>query len=225
MTKQKTFKRRVRERMDKTGESYAAARTQVAGKRDRVQAAGARLAGTADRPTDEKVEQATGKRWAEWFSILDEWGGRQRSHRDTAAFLAREHGVPGWWAQTVTVSYQRERGLRLKHQQANGFTVSASKTIAAPAEVLFDAFVDSEIRAGWLTETLGLRTARPGHSARFDWCDGTTRLFVSFDAKAPAKTTVTVSHERLPDPDEAESAKVAWRQRLAGLKAFAEEPS
>ena len=40
--------------------------------------------------------------------------------------------------------------------------------------------------------------------------------------KGPAKTTVTVSHERLPDPDEAEAAKVAWRQRLGSLKAYLE---
>ena len=233
MTKQKAFKQRVRERMEKTGESYAAARSQVAAERDRVQAAGERLATTADgptdgrptdgRPTDDKVEAATGRRWDAWFTILDEWGGRDRTHRDTAAFLVEAHGVPGWWAQTVTVSYQRARGLRLKHQQAHGFTVSASKTVAAPPETLFEAFVDPRRRRRWLPDaTLRLRTSQPPRTARFDWGDGATRLLVSFDAKGPAKTTVTVSHERLPDPDEAETAKVAWRGRLADLKAFAE---
>ena len=223
MTKQKAFKQRVRERMEKTGESYAAARSQVAAKRERVQAAGERLATTDDRPTDDRVEAATGKRWDAWFAILDEWGGRERTHRDTAAFLVETHGVAGWWAQTVTVSYQRARGLRLKHQQAHGFTVSASKTIAAPPEALFDAFVDPRRRRRWLpVATMRLRTSQPPRTARFDWGDGATRLLVSFDAKGPAKTTVTVSHERLPDPDEAETAKVAWRERLAELKALAD---
>ncbi|HLT12204.1 MAG TPA: hypothetical protein VK028_15605 [Micromonosporaceae bacterium] len=45
---------------------------------------------------------------------------------------------------------------------------------------------------------------------------------VSFEARGPKKTTVAVAHERLPDPDEAEAAKVAWRERLAGLKSFLE---
>lgn len=36
MTSERLFKRRVRERMSKTGESYAAARSHVSQKRDRV---------------------------------------------------------------------------------------------------------------------------------------------------------------------------------------------
>jgi hypothetical protein len=31
-----------------------------------------------------------------------------------------------------------------------------------------------------------------------------------------------VAHERLPDPDEAEAAKAAWRERLANLKSLLE---
>jgi hypothetical protein len=31
--------------------------------------------------------------------------------------------------------------MRLKHQQADGFTIYASKTIAVPVDVVFDAFV------------------------------------------------------------------------------------
>src|SRR5687768_8885275 len=128
MTKEKSFKRRVRERMSKTGESYAAARGQVSQKRDRVQAAGARLAATADRPSDDKIVEMTGQRWEAWFATLDRWGARERKHGEIAAFLVEEHDVPAWWAQTVTVWYERARGIRLKHQQADGFTVSASKT-------------------------------------------------------------------------------------------------
>jgi len=63
MTKESSFKRRVRDRMSKTGESYAAARSQLSPKRARVQAARERLAATDDRPTDDKVAAATGKRW------------------------------------------------------------------------------------------------------------------------------------------------------------------
>jgi hypothetical protein len=41
---------------------------------------------------------------------------------------------------------------------------------------------------------------------------------VSFVDKGPAKATVAVAHERLPDPDEAETAKASWQERLASLK-------
>jgi hypothetical protein len=43
-----------------------------------------------------------------------------------------------------------------------------------------------------------------------------------FEPKGPTKATVSVAHERLPDPDEAETAKAAWRQRLVALKSFLE---
>lgn len=113
--------------------------------------------------------------------------------------------------------------MRLKHQQADGFTVYASKTIAVPSDVLFDAFVSARARRKWLTDgTLSLRTKQPGRTARFDWDGGPTRVGVSFVEKGPDKTTVAVEHERLPDPDEAERAKAAWRARLVELKSFLE---
>ena len=158
MTKERSFKRRVRERMSKTGESYAAARSQTSRKRDRVQAAGVGLAQTADRlsddrpsddrPSDDRVEEATGKRWEAWFSVLDRWGARERTHGETVAFLVEEHDVPGWWAQSITVGYERSRGMRLKHQQRDGFAISASKTMAVPLDVLFDAFVNPRPASG-----------------------------------------------------------------------------
>jgi hypothetical protein len=223
MTKESSFKRRVRDRMSKTGESYAAARGQLSPKRARVQAARERLAGTDDRPTDDKVAAATGKRWEAWFSVLDRWGARQRKHGETVAFLMEEHDVASWWAQSITVWYERTRGMRLKHQQVDGFTVYASKTIAVPVEVLFDAFVNPRSRRRWLTDgTMSLRTSQPGHTARFDWGDGATRVSVSFEDKGPAKATAAVAHERLPDADEAEVTKASWRERLVGLKSLLE---
>jgi hypothetical protein len=223
MTKESSFKRRVRDRMSKTGESYAAARSQLSPKRARVQAARERLAVTDDRPTDDKVAAATGRRWEAWFSVLDRWGARQRKHGETVAFLMEEHDVPSWWAQSVTIWYERARGMRLKHQQADGFTIYASKTIGVPVDVLFDAFVNPRSRRKWLNDgTMSLRSSQPGHTARFDWGDGATRVSVSFEDKGAAKATVAVAHERLPDADEAEVTKASWRERLAGLKSFLE---
>ena len=115
MTKDSSFKRHVRERMTKTGESYAAARGQVVQKRDRVRSARTRLADTADRPAEVKVTAATGKPCDAWFSILDRWGARERKHGEIAAYLGEEHGVPGWWAQSITMWCERSRGMRLKH--------------------------------------------------------------------------------------------------------------
>jgi len=113
--------------------------------------------------------------------------------------------------------------MRLKYERPDGFSVTASKTIAVPVDVLFDAFVDDVRRKEWLTDgSMSLRTAQPGRTARFDWEDGSTRVNVGFTDKDPTKSSVAVAHERLPDADEAEIAKVAWRARLIDLKAWLE---
>jgi hypothetical protein len=223
MTTQKLFKRRVRERMSKTGERYTTARRHVAVKRDGRQVPALDLALALELASDQKVTEATGQGWEAWISILDRWGARNRNHRETVAYLIGEHAVPGWYAQTVTNGYERVRGMRRKHQQPHGYTVYASKTFAVPIDVLFEAFVDEPKRARWLTDgPMALRTAQPGGVARFDWRDGATRLLITFEAKGPAKSTAYVAHERLPDPDEAETAKAAWKVRLAALKSFLE---
>jgi FAD/FMN-containing dehydrogenase len=126
--------------------------------------------------------------------------------------------VPGWWAQGVTVEYEKARGLRPAGGDRDGtYNASASKTVAVPVERLFEAFADIE---RWAPGTpLRERTSQPGRSARYDWGDGSTRVLVTFTAKGDAKSTVAVSHERLPDAEAAERIKAYWRERLAVLKA------
>jgi hypothetical protein len=223
VTKEKSFKRRVRDRMSKTGESYTAARSKVTQKRDRIQSARAKLAATDERPSDAKVKEATGKKWTSWFSILDRWGARSKKHPEMVRLLMDEHGVPGWWAQTITVGYERARGMRLKHQQTYGFSISASKTVAAPLDVLMDAVLNPRTRRKWLTEgAMSRRPSQAERTARFDWEDGSTRVVFYFSEKGPAKSAVAMAHERLPDADEAETKKAFWRERLADLKVLLE---
>ena len=219
MTTQKLFKRRVRARMAKTGESYAAARQHVAPIRDRLETDRTRLASAKELASDEKLTEATGNDWEGWLGILDRWGARDHNHGEIAEYLRAEHAVPAWWTQTITNGYERARGMRAKHQQADGFTIYVSKTVPVPLDALFDAFVDEPTRARWLGDgPMSLRGAQRGKVARFDWGDGRTRILVTFDAKGPAKATAHVSHERLPDADAAEAAKAAWKNRLAALK-------
>lgn len=121
MTRDKAQKRATRARMGKTGERYTAARRHVVKPPEELRAEDL-------GHTDAAIRQNTGKGWREWLSILDGWGARERKHGDTVARLMKEHGVPGWWAQAVTVGYERARGMRAKYQRATGFTVSVSKT-------------------------------------------------------------------------------------------------
>jgi uncharacterized protein YndB with AHSA1/START domain len=223
MPTQKLFKRRVRARMAKTGESYTTARTHVAARRQRAAAAPLDLAPALELASDAKVMQATGKGWEAWIGILDRWGAADRRHPEIAEYLVAQHDVPGWYAQSITNGYERVRGMRIKHQQSTGFTIYASRTVAVPLEMLFRAFMDDATRTVWLRDgTMSLRSSQPKKVARFDWADGASRVMVTFEEKGPSRSTAYVAHERLPDASDAEAAKAAWRERLAALKAFLE---
>lgn len=221
MTRQKSFKRRVRERMAKTGESYTAARRMLI-------AAGARpdtpIACLVARVSDEALATATGRDWQGWIAELDGADAARRSHAEIARWLVAEHGVTGWWAQTITVGYEQARGLRAPGQRADGFAVSATKTIAASIERLFHAIADSTLREQWLPGAeLHERTTIPPRSARYDWEDGETRVVIACTSLAPGKAQISVSHERLPDADSAEAMKAYWRERLVALKPLLED--
>jgi hypothetical protein len=110
--------------------------------------------------------------------------------------------------------------MRAVGEHADGFAITASRTVAVPVEVLYESVADPERRQDWLpVGELRERTALPHRSLRYDWHDGATRVNVFFDAKGDAKSTVTVSHERLPNSGEAERMKAYWRERVAALKA------
>jgi hypothetical protein len=214
MTERKSLKRRVRARMEKTGERYTAAWRHVV---DQPEQPPEHVPDTSD----EAVVRATGRPWQEWFAVLDAWNATTRSHREIARYLREELEVPGWWAQSVTVEYERARGMRARHERPSGFSATASRTVAVPLDVLFEAVVERQDE--WLPDGgLSLRTAQPGRSARFDWQDGRTRLVVGFDAKGDAKSVVALEHEKLADADEAARMKAFWRERLAELKQLLE---
>ena len=56
------------------------------------------------------------------------------SHKEIAVYISEKEGCPSWWCQMVTVGYEQERGLREKHQKPDGYSVSASKTVAVPVK-------------------------------------------------------------------------------------------
>ena len=215
MTRQRSFKRLVRSRMQKTGESYTAARAVLLA---------ADESAAVERPplatSDEAIRERTGRGWEQWFDLLDEWGAAERTHREIAIWVAEQLGVVplAWGAQAVTMSYERARGLRIVGQRPDGFAVTAQKTVAVPVERLFAAFADASLRRLWLPgHELRERTATKPASARFDWGDGGTRVHVTFLAKGAGKSTVALEHARLPDAGEAARMKAFWRERLSAL--------
>lgn len=205
MTRQRSFKRLVRARMEKTGESYTAARAVL-------------LSADAPAPalatSDAAIRERTGRGWEAWFDRLDDWGAAERSHREIARWVAAELGVDPleWGAQAIAMSYERARRGRAVGQHADGFAVTASKTIAVPVDALYDGFLaaaPAELRE---------RTATRPRSARFDWGEDGTRVNVTFIARGEGQSTVAVEHRRLSAPAHADRMKASWRAHLAALK-------
>ena len=218
MTRHKSFKLLVRTRMEKTSESYTAARAALLAADD---TAADRKAPPPLATSDAAIRERTGRGWEEWFDLLDEWGAAARPHREIARHVADLLGIVplAWNAQAVAGSYEHVRGLREVGERADGYAVTASKTVSVPVDVLFDAFVDEDQRGRWLPDArLHERTATRPRSARFDWNDGETRVHVTFVEKGEGRATAVVSHERLPDAAEAERMKSFWRGRVATLK-------
>jgi hypothetical protein len=220
MTRQRSFKRLVRSRMEKTGESYTAARAMLLAADEPKAGAEPALA-----TSDEAIRRRTGRGWEEWFDLLDEWDAAQRPHREVASWVAAQLGIEplGWEAQAVTVSYERARGLRAVGERPDGFAITVSKTVAAPVERLYQACVDESLRRRWLPDgELRQRTATKPRSARFDWGDGKTRVNVTFAAKGERRSTAALEHARLADAHEAARMKAFWRERLSAVKSLLE---
>lgn len=144
MPTNKDLKRLVRRRMQKTGESYTAARVQLVKSSSRpVRPAApanptdyAALAGMSDAA----VKSATGCTWKAWVEALDYAGAQTWPHREIAEFVQQKFKVPDWWAQTVTVGYERIRGLREIGQRRGGsYEATKSRTFPVPVTRLYAA--------------------------------------------------------------------------------------
>jgi hypothetical protein len=219
MPRDKDRKRIIRNRMKKTGESYTAARAHVLSKTEAKQPAApivdyAALAGMSDN----SIAKKTGRSWHEWVHVLDAAAAAAMPHRDIAALVQQKHRVGDWWAQTVTVGYERIKGLRERGQRRSGaYEASKSRTFNVPVTALFDAWVDDATRRRWLDGVdVVVRTATAPRSVRLQWPDGTI-VAVGFIAKGDAKSAVAVQHTKLRDKAASDKAKKYWTDRLQML--------
>ncbi len=175
------------------------------------------------RMSDAAVQARTGKTWPEWFEALDAIGARDMAHKQIAAYLYNKLGVPGWWAQMVTVGYEQARGMREKHQRPTGYEISVSKTLSASTAKAYKAWEHEKARRRWLPETpIIIHKATPNKSMRITWTDGQKSVDVSFYPRGNNKSQVVVQHGKLPDAKQAGRMKSFWGEKLDRLKGMLE---
>jgi uncharacterized protein YndB with AHSA1/START domain len=122
--------------------------------------------------SDEAVQRATGKKWSEWFDILDREGAGSKTHQEIAALLHDKGYIEnGWWCQEVTVEYERARSRREVGQTSTaGFEIGVQKTLPIPCGQAWELLTKPEGRRIWLGEVPELKLGK-GH--RYNTADGT----------------------------------------------------
>jgi hypothetical protein len=60
--------------------------------------------------TDAQVIEKTGQPLAHWTAVLDGLGAASARSNDLVAALQKDHGVPRYWARTLTTGYLKARG-------------------------------------------------------------------------------------------------------------------
>ena len=231
MTRARALKQVIRARAAKTGERYTSARRHVLRELNQTAAVV-----KAAKPTmsDASFVKKTGHGLAHWFAVLDTFGAVEKGHTAAARHLYEDHKVDGWYAQGITVSYERARGVRAANQRCDGaFEVSASKTVTASTKQLVKAFKDARERQGWIGEAdpklaealvKGLAdkkskgvVVRPDGLVRFryKWNDTTVQFYMA--PKPGGKFIVSVQHMKLANSDAVETYRSQWKTALAAL--------
>ena len=192
-------------------------------------------------PSDDAVRAATGRGWDDWFARLDAVGAVELDHKAIVTILRDREGLTsGWWQQSVTVAYEKARGLRAPVGETAdaGFQVGVQRTVDLGAEAAWTWLTTGPGRDAWLGRADAL-SLEPGASYRCQ--DGTEGEIRSLDpgrrlratwrppawpAPSPVQITITPKgarctvgfhHERLPDAEARETMKARWRAVLAEL--------
>ena len=184
--------------------------------------------------SDEAIAENTGKRLAQWFRVLDRFGAAERGHTAAARHLREEHGVGGWYAQSITVAYERARGLRVENQAGDGtFQVSVSRVVPASLPRVIEAVQRKRERSRWLREVdpalvsaleeaLGAKgglAVKDGKAARvrFRWGKSTVEFHLA--ARSDGRASVVASTTGLASKAAVESRRASWKTALDALRA------
>ena len=246
MTRARALKQVIRARAAKTGERYTTARRHVLANLEGAKPSSSKpaLAGVAPpapapktRSTgmsDEAFRKRTGHGLDHWFAILDTFGGVEKGHTATARHLNEEHGVDGWWAQGITVQYERARGVRVANQRTDGaYEVSVSKVLSGSTADVVSWLSEPKLQRRWtvgvdakLVEALASSLDGSGTKGvvvradglgrhRYKWGKTTVQLYMT--PKPGGKVTFVATQMKLADAAAVETSRAQWRAAVNAL--------
>lgn len=181
------------------------------------------------------IQKSTGKKLSDWVDIIQRSGFSEASHKSIADFLHQKYQLSFWWAQEITVLFEKHIGKRVTGQTQNGrFQVGVSKTLAINSTLVWNFLVSPEfnqlITGDFTPQELnsaaeainGIRykttTFQPFSHFRMQWkkreWDKYSVLQVRLTSKSDHKTTLTFHKENLPDQNQRKELKLFWSQIL-----------
>jgi len=171
------------------------------------------------------IEQATGRSWDGWVSLLNAQSAAELTHKELAKRVNEElAGMAvdnsGWWAQGITVAYEQHIGRRLPGQLANGlFELAVSKAVARPRDELFPAVVkwfESQGKLNGVAPQKPRTSETPKRSNwRCDFADG-SKFAATVEVNGD-KSKLVLSHTDVPTQEEHDTWKEYWRHVASTL--------
>lgn len=190
----------------------------------------------------DQAATATGKSLPQWFAQIDAWGGPELGRRDIGQRLL-EQKIDPWWIATLNIEYEAAKGITEKDGRAKGYTICATKAVKATPAQCYAAFASAAALDRWLGPTHALdfrdggslrngdgnsallKKINPDKAIKLVWqqpdAAADTPVEIKFAASG-AKTTVTITHERLQTRADADGLRRAWGESLERLKAVLE---
>jgi hypothetical protein len=167
--------------------------------------------------SDLAVIAKTGRSWSQWFRLLDRSGATRMDHKSIVKLLAARHGIGPWWRQMVTVEYERARGLRVRNQNALGYSVSISRTLGADVRRVYAATSELRTRRKWFPiGRLKITSRTENKYLRGAW-NGEGRIEINYFDKGGGKAQVVVQVSRLSHEEDVERERSAWKRALLKL--------
>ena len=142
-----------------------------------------------------------------------------------------------WWPTTIWVEKERREGVVQKDGRAEGYNICATKTIAAPVEAVYAAWIGEGPAAWWgdapkvapdasISDANGnvakATRVRENKDLRYQWQTGgegdVTGVDVAFVDKGKGKTGITLNHQRIQTREEADGLRRAWGEAFERLK-------
>jgi hypothetical protein len=171
--------------------------------------------------SDDAIQQATGRDRAGWRALLDAEGAGRMDHKAIVRLLG-DHGLDRWWAQMVTVEYERMTGRRAVGQRCDGaFSASASRTLAGDMDAVLARWEAAMAGRAMFDGTVAdapprVTTTEKWRYWRVGLEDG-TQIVAMISAKGADKVILTINHDKLADAQAVTRWKAYWQGELGGL--------